>query len=54
MEISVVKFKASMHSFLLVFIILVPNYFQAFAIQSYVTGEGPYANFTKHISDPFG
>jgi light-harvesting complex II chlorophyll a/b binding protein 5 len=26
----------------------------AFAIQGYVTGEGPYANFTKHIADPFG
>ena len=27
---------------------------QAFAIQSYVTGEGPYANWSKHVSDPFG
>jgi len=27
---------------------------QAFAIQGYVTGEGPYANFVKHVSDPFG
>eukprot|EP00882_Tetradesmus_deserticola_P000241 GHRQ01000268.1.p1 GENE.GHRQ01000268.1~~GHRQ01000268.1.p1 ORF type:complete len:290 (+),score=147.69 GHRQ01000268.1:153-1022(+) len=26
----------------------------AFAVQSYVTGEGPYANFTKHVADPFG
>jgi len=26
----------------------------AFAIQSSVTKEGPYANFTKHIADPFG
>lgn len=26
----------------------------AFAIQSYVTGEGPYANWSKHVSDPFG
>jgi hypothetical protein len=26
----------------------------AFAIQGYVTGEGPYANFTKHVADPFG
>jgi light-harvesting complex II chlorophyll a/b binding protein 5 len=26
----------------------------AFAIQSYVTGEGPYANWSKHIADPFG
>merc|ERR1719316_2024401 len=25
-----------------------------FAIQSYVTGEGPYANWSKHIADPFG
>merc|ERR1711937_424285 len=25
-----------------------------FAIQSYVTGEGPYANWSKHVSDPFG
>lgn len=27
---------------------------QAFAVQSYVTGEGPYANWAKHVSDPFG
>ena len=27
---------------------------QAFAVQSYVTGEGPYANWSKHVSDPFG
>ena len=26
----------------------------AFALQGYVTGEGPYANWTKHVSDPFG
>ncbi|MEW5300796.1 MAG: hypothetical protein WDW38_005283 [Sanguina aurantia] len=26
----------------------------AFALQSYVTGEGPYANWIKHINDPFG
>merc|ERR1711977_753216 len=26
----------------------------AFAIQSYVTGEGPYANWSKHVADPFG
>ncbi|PNW72305.1 hypothetical protein CHLRE_16g673650v5 [Chlamydomonas reinhardtii] len=25
-----------------------------FAVQSYVTGEGPYANWTKHVADPFG
>merc|ERR1719359_1967699 len=25
-----------------------------FAIQSYVTGEGPYANWSKHVADPFG
>jgi len=24
------------------------------AIQSYVTGEGPYANWSKHVADPFG
>lgn len=29
-------------------------YLQAFAIQSYVTGEGPYANWSKHVADPFG
>lgn len=26
----------------------------AFAVQSFVTGEGPYANWAKHVSDPFG
>jgi len=26
----------------------------ACAVQSYVTGEGPYANWSKHVSDPFG
>merc|ERR1711920_687743 len=26
----------------------------AIAIQSYVTGEGPYANWSKHVADPFG
>jgi light-harvesting complex II chlorophyll a/b binding protein 5 len=25
-----------------------------FAFQGYVTGEGPYANWAKHVSDPFG
>jgi len=25
-----------------------------FAFQAWTTGEGPYANFTKHVSDPFG
>merc|ERR1712224_1087943 len=25
-----------------------------FAVRSYVTGEGPYANWSKHVSDPFG
>jgi light-harvesting complex II chlorophyll a/b binding protein 5 len=25
-----------------------------FAVQSVVTGEGPYANWAKHVSDPFG
>ena len=25
-----------------------------FAIQGYVTGEGPYANWSKHVADPFG
>ena len=24
-----------------------------FWVQSLVTGEGPYANFSKHIADPF-
>ncbi len=27
---------------------------QAFAVQSYVTGEGPNANWSKHVADPFG
>jgi light-harvesting complex II chlorophyll a/b binding protein 5 len=26
----------------------------AFALQGYVTGEGPYANWAKHVADPFG
>jgi len=26
----------------------------AFSLQGYVTGEGPYANLTKHLADPFG
>jgi len=26
----------------------------AFAVQSYVVGEGPYANWSKHVADPFG
>lgn len=26
----------------------------AFAVQAAVTGEGPYANWSKHVSDPFG
>jgi hypothetical protein len=26
----------------------------AFAIQSAVTKEGPYANWSKHVADPFG
>merc|ERR1719473_1099025 len=26
----------------------------AFAIQSYLTGEGPYTNWSKHVADPFG
>merc|ERR1712224_454633 len=25
-----------------------------FAVQSFITGEGPYANWSKHVSDPFG
>jgi len=25
-----------------------------FAVQSLVTGEGPYANWSKHVADPFG
>ena len=29
-------------------------FLQAFAVQSFVTGEGPYANWAKHVSDPFG
>jgi hypothetical protein len=27
---------------------------QGFAVQSYVTGEGPYQNWVKHVADPFG
>ena len=27
---------------------------QGFSVQSYVTGEGPYANWSKHVADPFG
>lgn len=27
---------------------------QGFAVQGYVTGEGPYANWSKHVADPFG
>ena len=30
------------------------SYPQGFAVQSYVTGEGPYANWSKHVADPFG
>merc|ERR1712159_354394 len=26
----------------------------ALALQSYITGEGPYANWSKHVTDPFG
>lgn len=26
----------------------------AYAVQAYVTGEGPYANWSKHVADPFG
>jgi len=26
----------------------------AIAVQSYVTGEGPYTNWSKHVADPFG
>jgi light-harvesting complex II chlorophyll a/b binding protein 5 len=26
----------------------------AYAVQGYVTGEGPYANWSKHVADPFG
>ena len=26
----------------------------AFAIQGAVTKEGPYANWSKHVADPFG
>jgi len=26
----------------------------AFAIQAFVTGEGPFTNWYKHITDPFG
>jgi len=25
-----------------------------FTFQSYITGEGPYANWSKHVGDPFG
>merc|ERR1739845_237678 len=25
-----------------------------FAVQSYITGEGPYSNWSKHVTDPFG
>merc|ERR1712149_32541 len=25
-----------------------------FAVQSFITGEGPYANWSKHVADPFG
>lgn len=25
-----------------------------FAVQAAVTGEGPYANWSKHVADPFG
>ncbi len=31
-----------------------PSCAQGFAVQGYVTGEGPYANWTKHVADPFG
>ena len=27
---------------------------QGFSAQSAVTGEGPYANWAKHVSDPYG
>jgi light-harvesting complex II chlorophyll a/b binding protein 5 len=27
---------------------------QGFSVQSAVTGEGPYANWSKHVADPFG
>ena len=27
---------------------------QGFSAQSAVTGEGPYAKWAKHVSDPFG
>ena len=27
---------------------------QGFSAQSAVTGEGPYANWAKHVTDPFG
>ena len=33
---------------------MLPLLVQAFAVQSYVTGEGPYANWSKHVADPFG
>uniref|UniRef100_UPI003D56122F Chlorophyll a/b-binding CP26 n=2 Tax=Chlorella ohadii TaxID=2649997 RepID=UPI003D56122F len=28
--------------------------FLGFAVQAAVTGEGPYANWSKHVADPFG
>ena len=30
------------------------HHVQAFSVQSFVTGEGPYANWAKHVADPFG
>lgn len=27
---------------------------QGFAFAGYTTGEGPYANISKHLADPFG
>ena len=29
-------------------------YFQGFAVQAAVTQEGPFANWSKHLADPFG